>query len=706
MRDGEQFRGVFCFEGFEINSRSGELRKFGRKLRLQDQPFRLLSLLIERQGEVVTREDLKAKLWPADTFVDFDHGLNSAVARVREVLNDSAATPRFIETVPKRGYRFLAQVELRSAAPELPVAGAMSPSDDKVEPFKARSRRFGWVALGCMVVAIVTVGMELLRPKALALPRIARIAQLTNDGQLKGTSASDGVRLYFEEKIAEKFLLKQVSVHGGEVSTVNPTWGPITIYDLSPNRSELLVGGDIQQSGMSLWTVSLPSGSPRPLKIVVDDASWMHDGSKIVYAKGKEIYVASSDGIDTHRIAIASGEVSAFGVSPDGKRLRFTTYDDEKATADLSELSLQDGSITSLTPDWKESDQPCCGVWSPDGRYYFFQTHQDAKTLDGDIWVLSGESGRGRAMTATALTHGPLALGKLSMDPSGRALFARGSLARAQLVRYDAATSTLVPYLGGISATDVAISRDKQWVTYVTYPEFELWRSRLDGTEKRRLSFGATVPFLPRWSPDGKEIAFADIQDRKPSKIEVLSRDGGPVRVLLPDDRYSEGDVNWASDGKSIVFTGRYSNGEPGIYQFEFETRKVTRMPESEKLTSSRTSPDGRYVAALSEDWKKLLLFDNRTKHWSEIFHVESGVIGFENFSSDGKYVQVARMDLEQGYGILKVAVASGKVVSVTDLKNVAMPDPTWSGLSADDEPLIRIDKSTREIYRLDLQFP
>src|SRR5207245_3849901 len=101
---------VVRFDIFQVDLRAGELRKEGRPIKLQDQPFRVLSLLLNRPGEVVTRDELRQNLWPADTFVDFDHGLNSAVARLREALRDSADKPRFIETVAKRGYRFIGVV--------------------------------------------------------------------------------------------------------------------------------------------------------------------------------------------------------------------------------------------------------------------------------------------------------------------------------------------------------------------------------------------------------------------------------------------------------------------------------------------------------------------------------------------------------------------------------------------------------------------
>ena len=99
------------FGVFELDLGAAELRKNGAKLRLQEQPFRVLALLLERAGDVVTREELRQKLWPADTFVDFDHSLNTAVNKLRETLGDSASTPRYIETLARRGYRFIAPVQ-------------------------------------------------------------------------------------------------------------------------------------------------------------------------------------------------------------------------------------------------------------------------------------------------------------------------------------------------------------------------------------------------------------------------------------------------------------------------------------------------------------------------------------------------------------------------------------------------------------------
>src|SRR5579864_7949527 len=124
----DEARRIFRFGVFEADATSGELRKSGVRLRLQDQPFQVLVLLMERAGAIVTREEVRQKLWPADTFVDFDHSLNTIINKVREALSDSAANPRFIETLARRGYRFVAPVEFveRQAAPGLPQIGRAS----------------------------------------------------------------------------------------------------------------------------------------------------------------------------------------------------------------------------------------------------------------------------------------------------------------------------------------------------------------------------------------------------------------------------------------------------------------------------------------------------------------------------------------------------------------------------------------------------
>ena len=153
MQEAHHLPSPLRFGVFELDVRAGELRKHGLQVRLQEQPFQILAILLERSGEVVTREELQRRLWPADTFVDFDHGLNKAINKIREALGDSASSPRFVETVARRGYRFIAEVRVAAAAPvrspELPIrlplaAGEAGSRDAKLAGLRHRLQPLAW----------------------------------------------------------------------------------------------------------------------------------------------------------------------------------------------------------------------------------------------------------------------------------------------------------------------------------------------------------------------------------------------------------------------------------------------------------------------------------------------------------------------------------------------------------------------------------
>src|SRR6202158_747702 len=149
MPPQSQLPRVLRFGTFDVDVPAGELRKNGIKLKLQEQPFQVLCMLLERRGEVVTREELRNRLWPADTFVDFDHGLNAAVKRLRDALGDSADLPIFIETLARRGYRFIAPVDGSSAPRGIGIAAA---------PERSRSSFFRpWVAIAFLLPVVVAV---------------------------------------------------------------------------------------------------------------------------------------------------------------------------------------------------------------------------------------------------------------------------------------------------------------------------------------------------------------------------------------------------------------------------------------------------------------------------------------------------------------------------------------------------------------------
>jgi len=158
------------FGVFEVDLRAGELRRNGSRVKLQDQPLQILTLLLERPGEVVSRDELRTRLWPADTFVDFDHSLNAAVRRLRDALGDSAENPRFVETVARRGYRFL-----------VPVSGMPPALEAELRVPPPQPARTWWIASAAVVLtslAVTLVGVvaswDVLRSKPLATLRAER----------------------------------------------------------------------------------------------------------------------------------------------------------------------------------------------------------------------------------------------------------------------------------------------------------------------------------------------------------------------------------------------------------------------------------------------------------------------------------------------------------------------------------------------------
>jgi TolB-like protein/DNA-binding winged helix-turn-helix (wHTH) protein/Tfp pilus assembly protein PilF len=204
---------------FELDLRSGELSKQGRKVRLEGQPVQILTCLLEKPGELVTREELRQKLWPADTFVNFEHGLNAAVKRLRQALNDSADNPRFVETLPRRGYRFLAPVESVRAGEDMPAVSEALP--DKPDPAgerptgtedQARERR-GWLPAWKMsgfvlVLALGVLAVWMLRPKNGPSPVIRSLAVLPLEN-LSADSSQD----YFSDGMTDELIteLGQIS---------------------------------------------------------------------------------------------------------------------------------------------------------------------------------------------------------------------------------------------------------------------------------------------------------------------------------------------------------------------------------------------------------------------------------------------------------------------------------------------------------------
>lgn len=715
------------FGPFEADCLSQELRKHGVRLRLPRQSFQILKMLLEQPGEVVTREELRAKLWPAGTFVDFDHSLNAAIKRLRDALGDSAENPRFIETLSRRGYRFIATVvqdapsqsEAHQRVPtsdSIPAVTSTSSADVSVGDRRTPGDKSLWKTVFSVVVLVIAVVgiLAWLRWRPLPLPRVLQTTRITHDGVTKQSGAlTDGSRLFIAETTGGTSFLVEVSVTGGETSIIPTPFANIGISDISPDHSQLFAQSFVgTETDAQLWTVPIPAGVPRRLHDLVGHfGAWSRDGRRLAFAKGSDIYMANGDGTDARKLIALSGSARSIRFSPDGTRLRFTLEQQQAALASIWEVRLDGTDLHPVLPGWRGSPLSCCGVWSADGRYYFFvgQVSDGISDSDSGIWALREPSGvfhRGPS-EPFRLTTGPMSLSFPVPSPDGRKLFAEGRLPRGELVRYDDMSRQFAPFLSGISAGELDFSRDGAWVAYVSYPDHTLWRSRVDGSERLQLTYAPIGAFLPRWSPDGTQIAYVALQLGQPFRIFLIPAQGGTPQLLLSEKEHQL-DPTWSPDGKQLIVGGAPFTIPRVLRIVDLNSRQISTIPGSQDLYSPRWSPEGRHLAALSADSKRLLLFDFKTQKWTDWINEPGNAIGWPTWSRDGLYLYYDTWSTKDP-SLRRVRVGETRSQFLIDLKSLRRYGRhgwSWTGLAPDDSALLVRDLSTDEIYSLEVELP
>jgi Tol biopolymer transport system component/predicted Ser/Thr protein kinase len=573
----------------------------------------------------------------------------------------------------------------------------------------ARKWRIGVLA----VIAVVAGGLIAFW---LTIPRaplkVSGYVQLTTDGRAKlwpgvsGSSVTDGSRLFYVESPFVSPVLTQVSTLGGETSPIPTPFLVNLIGDISPDRSALLIF-DAQENEVPLWVLPLPTGTPRRLgDLLGHDGTWSPDGQRILFANGHDLYIASTDGKESKKLLSVEGYPHWPRWSPDGSRIRVSVSDSKTGSLSLWEIQSDGSRLHPLLPDWSNPPQECCGSWTPDGKYFVFQSDHNGKT---QIWAISekGNLFHKARWEPTVLTAGPLSYSHAVPSVDGKRLFATGSQLRGELGRFNHQTQQFEPYMSGLSADMLDFSRDGQWVVYSSYPEGSLWRSKRDGSERLQLTFPPMKAVLPRWSPDQKQIVFSATLHSRQMKNYLVSANGGIPQPLFDGER-DEGDPNWSPDGTSLVFAEQSSIRARSIRGtiniLDLRTQKVSVVPGSEKLFSPHWSPDGRYIVALSSDSQKLMLFDFKNQKWAELARITTA---YPNWSRDGKYVYFHSSGRD--IAIYRVRISDHKLEKVVSLKEMRLTIGdfgTWCGLTPDDSPLILRDVGSQEIYALDLQLP
>jgi len=583
-----------------------------------------------------------------------------------------------------------------------------------------RLRGRGWLLLaGVVLAAVVGLGSLALRFSTTPAPlNVKKVVQVTSDQATKARLFTDGTRLYFGEGVGAtlRSVITQVAVTGGATGTISVPFPSPFLVDVSPDGTELLVLADRQIVGLvtapsPLWIVPFLGGTPRPVgDLRADDAAWSPDGRTIAYTVGADLYLTGTDGSNPRKIWTAAGDAYYPAWAPDGGRLRLSVIAPKTQRQSLWEVAASGGDPHPVLPGFV--GWACCGRWSPDGQHYAFSAGTPAQTgvasltpAGIDVWVLTEPRGwlSSRKAQPVRLTQGPLSYTVPVWSRDGRKVFAEGSRQSGELVRCKLGSDECATYLGGIDAEGVSFSRDGQWVAWVA-PDGGLWRSRADGSEKLQLSFPPLFAALPQWSPDGKRICFARLERGAPTRLLVVSADGGPPQEALPGDKGSQVDGQWSPDGRRLAF-GRITTGGPQdnditIQIADLETGQITAVPGSKGLFSPRWSPDGRHLAALWHDSLRLLLYDFASQKWRPL--VERTYVGYPAWAGDSTSVFVT----EDGRRV-RYRIADGRrevVHSFEGLRQINRLLGPWVGRGPDDSILALRDTSLDEIFALELE--
>jgi DNA-binding winged helix-turn-helix (wHTH) protein/Tol biopolymer transport system component len=723
-----------AFGLFEADLLTGELWKAGRRIRLQTQPFKVLAALLENPGHIVTREDLQLRLWGPDTIVDFDHSLGTAVNKIREALGDSADNPRFIETLSRRGYRFIAPVQVLSephtylqeppptppvAVPDplpAPTAEAVVPAENELASrpaaaaLPARNLPALWWGAAVLAVAVVAGGSYWLGARnGTAAP--AHIEQVTEDGHLApglapledlAAAATDGIHLFASRIEGGNSQLVSVDLNSGVLTPV-PTPEEVaapSLGDLSPNGSRLLLRSHLSSAAeQPLWVVPTTGGSAlRVGSLLAHDATWMPDGETILAASGKSLYLVNSSGAP-QLYAQLPGEAFWLRWDPSGSVLRFTLMDPALHTESLWQMRAADKKATPLLEGWNHPASECCGVWSGDGKHYIFESQHGTRS---NLWELRGNDAR----TPVALTDGPLSFRAPVAARSGDRVYFLGVGARSELQRFDPTSRQMLPERDFLAhAIRVTYARDGQWVCWTDSTGI-LWRARADGTEKLQLTPTSLTVFLAQWKPDGSRLAFMAREPGHVWSIYEVPAAGGPINELF-HDTHNAADPSWSPDGSQLVF-GRTNDvlGDDSptrsLLLLDLAKDTVTPVPGSEGLFSPRWSPDGRYIAALSLNLRGMRLLDVRTGVWSSL-PVTSAADPV--WSADSRYIYF-HGSLDPGQPIVRINVdtrLAEQVVRLNTAEGADAADFVFGGLTPDNQPLVRARSVTADYYSLEL---
>ncbi len=652
---------------------------------------------------------------------------NTAPAVFDGILHKTPAPPaRLNPTLPAELDRIVAKALEKSRDVRYQGAAEMCAdlkrlrlgTDRTVATTAAPAAPVRWKPLA-LAAAAALLGLAFFLRPALPPPKVVGTAQLTADGRQKFNLAdpnleplvTDGSRIYFKQQ--QPPALEQVPVGGGEPVTIAIPFQAWNLAGVSPKNTELLFTARMTTAvpGVGeiypLWSMAVPGGQPRRLGgLTAQDAAWSPDGEAIFFASGHDVYRARSDGSEAHRLATLNGTPLWLRLSPDGRSIRFTVVDRAVNRSELWEMAADGTGLRPLLAGWNSPSQECCGSWTPDGAYFVFQSTRHGLA---SVWAVREKRTLWHKISRepVQLTFGQMNCYSPLPSSNGKSVFFIGTQLRSEVLRLDWSGHQPVPFMPGLSADGLSLSRDGQWIAYVADPDGTLWRARMDGSERRQLSFPPMECGLPRWSPNGRQVAFSGHAPGRAWRIYVVSAEGGDPEQLLPGES-EELDPSWSLDGTSIVFGGDApsvrASQEDALHTVDLATRKVVSLPGSAGLFSPRWSPDGRYILAMTADYKKLEIYDVAASKWEDLIAIGSA---YPDWSPDSKYVSFAVFG-EPGF--LRIRVSDRKIERRPGLGDFGSQAGrrfgTWSGVGPGGSVLVNRDISVQEVYALEWQTP
>jgi Tol biopolymer transport system component/DNA-binding winged helix-turn-helix (wHTH) protein len=608
------------FGGFEVNFASAEIRKQGVRLRLQEQPFQVLAALLERPGEVVTREDLIRRLWADGTVVDFDRGLNAAVTRLRQALSDSADVPRYVETVARRGYRFIGSVE--SARDEVRPA-----------PLPVPSRRTRTWAATILMTAIALFGgwWWSTRANTRRSDATLKVVPLTNGAGVERipSFSPDGSQIVYEweKEDGQRHLYIKVVGSGdpvpltsGAAAEYGPAW--------SPDGRLIAFLRQLDQSTMGVFVIPPLGGVERKVTEVPPPPSgsvlrrflrrldWTHDSRHLIVSAPKQpggsegLLLVSVDNSEKAWLTEPSGD-SLYGdrepaVSPDGRMVAFAR----------GELGTNEAiHLLPLTRDLRPAGAPkqlaSAGpsrspAWTADGKRIVYTDLSPGMAFGSGAWTIGTDTGD--------VPHPLPALGRNAAVPAvartGRLTYSRQIL-QSSLWRQEIparAGAILQPVrLTESSAVDynAQYSPDGGRIAFSSNRSGtrEIWTCASDGAQCVQITTFNGFTGTPWWSPDGRQIAF-DCAAAGQTDIYIVDANGGSPRRLTDA---THGKIpSWSHDGRWIYFSSAVT-GRSEIWKIPSAGGKAVQVTRN-----------GGYIAFEVPDRKAIFYIktDQNAKLW------------------------------------------------------------------------------------------